>query len=926
MAGLSFLAPITLLGLLSLPVIWWILRVAPPAPKVQSFPPLQLFADINTEEETPAKTPLWLLLFRMLMVALIAFSLAGPILKRAAIETQKPLLLIIENSWLAAPYWSEIIDEAEAQLKKARRANIEVALVLTNEENEPSVTEFSPAQSALNIVTTLKPDPWIKDEVAINNTSNLLNFNNNEIVFLSAGLSSSGRNEEALSALGALSVYIPANASETVLPQSTQEVADGFESQWYRPISGALPKDLIVQAFSPENTVLSQAELDFGTTSDVATARFEVPAQVRNRVSHLKLSGTNSAGSVYLLDDSWGRPLIGLLSGTSDTSSPLLSEPFYARTALQPYADIFDGDLETLLSINPSLIIMPDSQRTEDERLVEYVETGGVLVRFSGEKLAKRGDELLPVDLRSGGRAIGGALSWETPQKLAPFETNSPFFGLDISDEITVSRQVMAEPGIETDTNSWARLEDGSPIVTASVKGDGLIVLFHVTAGPEWSNLALSGLYVEMLRRILPLAKTRTPTSTQDSESGEWVANRVLNGFGQFAPPSAQNKTIPNKEFDGMVSGLATPPGLYKLGTQQRALQTIDDVTNIIPLEIPANATQKQYGGTKLQNLAGIGLTIGLIGLALDALFALYMAGRLSRVSHIFSRGLAVAVASIVVFASSDLVYAQSNEQPSPITKEIEAATGLHLAYIKTGNGRVDRLTENGLESIGKQLDVRTTIDVEGVHGVDPATDTLSFYPFLYWVVSRDAEALSEPSVTALNAYMQSGGTIVFDTRDAADQAVTGNAPHPGLEKLTTALDIPRLITVPTNHVLTKSFYLLQSFPGRWANGQVWVDARSNAAGRDGVSPVIIGANDWAASWALDADNRPIIDTDESVPRQREYAARFGVNLVMYALAGNYKADQVHTAELVKRLGDQAGEAGFDVPLDNNNQSGDENE
>jgi hypothetical protein len=302
------------------------------------------------------------------------------------------------------------------------------------------------------------------------------------------------------------------------------------------------------------------------------------------------------------------------------------------------------------------------------------------------------------------------------------------------------------------------------------------------------------------------------------------------------------------------------------------------------------------------------------------------MAGRLARLSQFFSRGMAVAAACILISAGDESVLAQDNNQPTTLTKEIEAATGLHLAYIKTGNGRVDRLTENGLESIGKQLDVRTTIEVEGVHGVDPSSDELSFYPFLYWAVSRDAAPLSDASVAALNAYIQSGGTIVFDTRDAADQAITGNAPHPGLERLTTALDIPQLIMVPNDHVLTKSFYLLQSFPGRWANGQVWVDARSNTAGRDGVSPVIIGSNDWAAAWALDDDNRPIIDTDESVPRQREYAARFGVNLVMYALAGNYKADQVHTAELVKRLGDRASEAGFDIPLDNNGQNGGGNE
>lgn len=910
MGGLSLLAPLTLLGLLALPIIWWILRVAPPTPKVQSFPPLQLFADIQTEEETPAKTPLWLLLFRLLMVALIVFALAGPIFKRSAAETQKPLLLVIQNSWLAAPFWSDIINEAEAQLKTARRENVDVALVLTN-GNSDSVS-FGPAQTALNLVETLKPDSWVGDVSALEESLSNLNLDGTETVFLSSGLSDAAPMSEALSRSDSLSVYTPVGTTEVVLPLSTQEVADGFESAWTRPVTGPLASEHMLLALSNENAVLARAELLFGPGENTATARFKIPAQLRNRITHIRLSGNNSAGTVKLLDDSWGRPLIGILSGTGDTSSPLLSEPFYARTALQPFADIYDGDLEALLATNPSLIIMPDSQRTDDERLIGYVEDGGVLVRFAGEKLAKRGDTLLPVALRSGGRAIGGALSWETPQKLAEFEANSPFFGLDISEEITVSRQVMAEPGIETDTNSWARLEDGSPVVTANNNGEGLVILFHVTAGPEWSNLALSGLYVEMLQRILPLAKSRA-RQIEETEGGEWVANSVLDGFGQFEQPEAQVKTISDDEFENTKTAAQTPPGFYVQGTRKRAIQTLSDPAAIEALNIPSRAERKQYGGTKLQSLAGIGLVIGLIGLALDALFALLMSGRRPRLLPRSSSAMAVLLAVLCVTFMPSISFAQDTEQNT--RKDLEAATGLHFAYIKTDNGRVDRLTENGLESLGKQLSVRTTIDVVGVHGVDPETDKLALYPFLYWVVSRDTAAISDTAVTALNTYMQAGGTIVFDTRDALDQSITGNTPHPGLARLTQALDIPRLKQVPSDHVLTKSFYLIQSFPGRWANGQVWVDAASNAAGRDGVSPVIIGGHDWAAAWALDADNRPIIDIDESLPRQREFAARFGVNLAMYTLAGNYKADQVHTAELVERLGqERARDAGFNTP------------
>jgi hypothetical protein len=132
------------------------------------------------------------------------------------------------------------------------------------------------------------------------------------------------------------------------------------------------------------------------------------------------------------------------------------------------------------------------------------------------------------------------------------------------------------------------------------------------------------------------------------------------------------------------------------------------------------------------------------------------------------------------------------------------------------------------------------------------------------------------------------------------------------LRRLAAKLDLPPLEPVPADHVLTKAFYLLREFPGRWDGGKLWVEAlppadpgaaAAPARGGDGVSPVIIGGNDWAAAWATDAQGRPLVDVAPGGGRQRELAIRFGINLVMYTLTGNYKADQVHVPALLERLG-----------------------
>jgi hypothetical protein len=120
--------------------------------------------------------------------------------------------------------------------------------------------------------------------------------------------------------------------------------------------------------------------------------------------------------------------------------------------------------------------------------------------------------------------------------------------------------------------------------------------------------------------------------------------------------------------------------------------------------------------------------------------------------------------------------------------------------------------------------------------------------------------------------------------------------------RLTQGLNIPPLAPVPPDHVLTKSFYLMQDFPGRYAGGTLWVGATEGHV-NDGVTSVLVGSNDWASAWALEAGGRAMFAVVPGGERQREMSYRVGVNLVMYALTGNYKADQVHVPFILERLG-----------------------
>ena len=258
--------------------------------------------------------------------------------------------------------------------------------------------------------------------------------------------------------------------------------------------------------------------------------------------------------------------------------------------------------------------------------------------------------------------------------------------------------------------------------------------------------------------------------------------------------------------------------------------------------------------------------------------------------------------------------------QPPPLTAEqqdfaMKATMQTHLAYIITGDADVDAVSKAGLQGLTLFLAQRTALEAGEPIGLDPARDELAFFPLIYWPVSPNAVKPSQTALDRIDTYMKRGGTVLFDTRDAIDTPPTGGMQSPGmvaLRSILSSLDIPELEPVPRDHVLTKTFFLLRDFPGRFTNGQLWVEAlpaetdeNSNRPARagDGVSSILITSNDLAGAWAMRPDGQPMLPLVPGEPRQREMAFRAGVNIVMYALTGNYKTDQVHIPALLERLG-----------------------
>lgn len=253
-----------------------------------------------------------------------------------------------------------------------------------------------------------------------------------------------------------------------------------------------------------------------------------------------------------------------------------------------------------------------------------------------------------------------------------------------------------------------------------------------------------------------------------------------------------------------------------------------------------------------------------------------------------------------------------AQEQPDP--RLIRAADEVALAYVVTGDPEIDEISAAGLRGISQVLAARTTVEPGEPIGLDLDRDDLSLLTFLYWPVSDDQPSPSPQAYVRLNHFLRSGGMILFDTRDGDIAGLGGPDGTAALKRLAAPLDIPPLAPVPRDHVLTRTFYLLQDFPGRYQGRDIWAEAPpADAAAaegvpfrslNDGVSPVVIGGNSWAEAWALDENGLPMFSVGSGLDgeRQREMAYRFGVNLIMYVMTGNYKSDQVHVPALLDRL------------------------
>ncbi|EJF81119.1 DUF4159 domain-containing protein [Bartonella doshiae] len=927
---MSFSAPLLLLGLLSLPVIWWLLRSTPLSPRQELFPPLLFLPKTTTQQETTNHMPWWLLLLRLTIAALIIIALARPTWNQKPIVFSKsqPLALIIDNGWSSAEEWKKRITVAENLLTQAAKQKKNIYLLATA-ENDPSNVVPLPAEVIKTHLTHLQPRPWPVNRMRA--LKKLMEINKGEpldIAYLSDGLQTN-EDEQTFALIEQLKpetfLWYLADISD-LTGITAIENNSGNMIAYVTRATTYNETPITLSLYDSNSQLLGHFSKNFLKGEKTVLVPFNLPLELRNDIAWIKIDNHAHAAATFLMDSHNRVNRVALLSpDINEIVQPLLSPFYYIIKALQGHTQLITAggrelstDIDYLLKQNPSVFIMGDivnmSQEAE-KKLSEFVAKGGTLIRFAGENLstAEHPDSLLPVPLRPGKRLLGNIMSWTKPQKLAPFAKNSIFLDLPFPEEVTVSRQILAEPSFDLFEKTWLSLADGTPLITAAGHGKGTLIFIHIAPDPTWSNLPLSGFFTQILQKLITLSSYEDKIHIKKSPTMQnpW-RTMTANGQLQIPPPYVVPLVIDG--HNPILPSYHTPPGLYGVKNNFYALNLLNNSSRFIkqsPLPPSLRAKPQSYN-TKEKHLIGPLLGLAILLFAFDNFLMLWMGGTffLNRKNNMLLI-LPLTIGFTALFLYVPTVHAQDTKNDDEIIAQAAGAT--HLAYVITHNHEIDTTSKSGLEALSQFIAERTMLTPSSVIALDLDKDELAFYPLIYWPIDANSPIPTQKSLEKINSFMKYGGTILFDTRDQINTNFSlEGAATPATQKLRTILKELNISTIEpasTDHVISRSFYIMPDFPGLYRGSPLWVESSSinkksknSLASGDNVSSLLITANNFAGAWALDEKGTwkyPLVPND---PMQRLWAFRAGLNIVIYVLTGNYKADQVHVPALLERF------------------------
>ena len=390
----------------------------------------------------------------------------------------------------------------------------------------------------------------------------------------------------------------------------------------------------------------------------------------------------------------------------------------------------------------------------------------------------------------------------------------------------------------------------------------------------------MSGLFVNMLQRLVTLSRGVAGDGVNKALK-PW---RTLDGFGRLGAPPAGAQMLPADADQTFKPRPTTPPGFYGDENAQVAFNIGGHVGDAQAAGAAGRRRDRPpVRGRRDRSRALVPARRRAAAAARPAALALAARADAARGAHRPRRaGRRCCSASRSSLPAPDTQAhspAAARRRPGrptspgqpPLSEEqaLKGSLDMRLAYIMTGDKEVDDISKAGLEGLSEILRNRTSVEPGDPVGLDLEQDEPRLYPLIYWPITSTQPNLSPRASAALDRYLRTGGILFIDTRDqqmSFDRPAGGN---PDLKRLLSGIETPPLIVMPPDHVLTKSFYLLSDMPGRWVGGKLWIESGGGRV-NDGVTTIVIGANDYAGAWAVDQRGRGLNPVTPGGETQRE--------------------------------------------------------
>lgn len=862
---ISFENSLILWLLLSLPIIFFISKLRPQKKYFGKFAGFFILKQIETTSNIPKNSPLWLKVLRTIFGFCLIIGFSGPYLIEHSNQTdKKPILFIVENDVALGNEIDEINNSIKAIITNPNNIGREYKIIALFDpqkilENNKSINfQIDVANFKINRETIIPKIKAINNEYEIHYFTNDIESQSDNLFFEILKTKSNNNIFAHRPQKNFATIKTITNDNNTLKLGIFATKSDIFK----------------INAFDKNGQNIAK----FNANSNAAN--LTIGQDKISKIAYFEIEGQKNAGGVFIIDKNLIKPIV-LSPKLINTEQPLISDAHFIWSSLKIFANPIDLEFDKIHKQNPNAIIFGDIagfNNNETRILKNYMENGGTIIRFIGPKaIANPNDEILSANISSQIHKITTGFGVK-PVVLLPFAKNSSFSNIQIPQNILVQNSIHFAQSAKP-SEIIAQLSDGSPYLSMKNFGRGKLYMFHINAAPIWSNAALSTFHMELIKEIIIQSKFIVKNAYDLNIQTTLNQTIEINKNGNLNRELERINSINTPITSEIFANEKLPPGLYENDGNALALNIGASFKNAKIINLPDFIKISNAENDK-NKFSDIFLIIAFILLFLDVILTS------TNLKNIFK--FAILIYAFNLF-SPNLSYAQITTLKDD----------LKLAYIITNDQANDKQSQSGLLGLANALEQRTNIEPNGTIGINLEKDELAKHPIIYWLIPKNGMEISQKSRDALNKYMQNGGILFIDTQALG---MENSRAQNNLKKAVYGLKIPPLEKVPPDHVLKKSFYLLQNFQGFYKNSSLWVEsaASKDVSANDGVTPIIISDGNFARLWA--GSKGQSITTIFGGNFDDELGIRAGINIIIYALTGQYKGDQIHINSILKKF------------------------